>query len=90
MVKEKKEISGGADELMIKRRLLILYNDDHNTFEHVINTLIEICGHDPLQAEQCTLIVHYKGKCDVKSGSFSELKPIHDEMGRRDLTVEIL
>ncbi len=42
---------------------IILYNDDFNTFDHVIETLINVCDHTPLQAEQCTLIVHYKGKC---------------------------
>jgi ATP-dependent Clp protease adaptor protein ClpS len=48
--------------------LLILYNDDINTFGHVIKSLVEVCGHDPVQAEQCALIVHFKGSCEVKSG----------------------
>ncbi len=47
---------------------LILYNDDINTFEHVIKSLVEVCGHDSVQAEQCALIVHFKGSCDVKTG----------------------
>jgi ATP-dependent Clp protease adaptor protein ClpS len=47
---------------------LILYNDDINTFDHVIKSLVEICGHDPVQAEQCAMIVHFKGRCDVKTG----------------------
>ena len=47
---------------------LILYNDDVNTFDHVIKSLVEVCGHDPVQAEQCALIVHFKGSCEVKSG----------------------
>lgn len=47
---------------------LILYNDDVNTFEHVIKSLVEVCGHDPVQAEQCALIVHFKGSCEVKLG----------------------
>ena len=47
---------------------LILYNDDINTFEHVIKSLVEICGHDPVQAEQCAMIVHFKGSCQVKTG----------------------
>ena len=54
---------------------IILYNDDVNTFEHVIKTLIKVCDHSAEQAEQCSLIVHYKGKCSVKSGSISDLKP---------------
>jgi len=47
---------------------LILYNDDVNTFGHVIKSLVEICGHDPVQAEQCAMIVHFKGSCEVKKG----------------------
>jgi ATP-dependent Clp protease adaptor protein ClpS len=47
---------------------LVLYNDDINTFDHVIKSLVEVCGHDPVQAEQCALIVHFKGSCDVKTG----------------------
>jgi ATP-dependent Clp protease adaptor protein ClpS len=54
---------------------IILYNDDVNTFDHVIETLIRVCEHDSIQAEQCALLVHYKGKCGVKTGSFDELKP---------------
>lgn len=47
---------------------LILYNDEVNSFEHVIKSLVEVCGHDPVQAEQCAMIVHYKGSCEVKTG----------------------
>ena len=89
MVKEKSYTAGETDELLNENRNLVLFNDDHNTFDHVIDTLIEICDHDLHQAEQCALITHFKGKCGVKSGSFDDLKPIHEEMGRRDLTVEI-
>ncbi len=68
---------------------LVLYNDDVNTFDFVIETLIEVCGHDPHQAENCALIAHFKGKCAVKNGSFEDLKPCYDEMTLRRLTVEI-
>jgi len=54
---------------------IVLYNDDVNTFDHVINMLIHVCEHTPEQAEQCSLIVHYKGKCTVKTGAYDELKP---------------
>jgi ATP-dependent Clp protease adaptor protein ClpS len=54
---------------------IILFNDDVNTFDHVIATLIAVCEHTPEQAEQCALIVHYNGKCVVKSGSYVELEP---------------
>jgi len=54
---------------------IVLYNDDVNTFDHVIETLINVCEHSAIQAEQCAVLVHYKGKCTVKTGSFEELKP---------------
>lgn len=57
---------------------LVVYNDDFNTFDHVINTLIRVCRHTNEQAEQCTLIIHYKGKCAVKNGTVDFLKPLRD------------
>ena len=57
---------------------LVVYNDDFNTFNHVIATLIKVCKHTPEQAEQCTWIIHHKGKCSVKVGPFEELKPMKD------------
>lgn len=54
---------------------IILFNDEVNTFDHVIDTLIKVCDHDSIQAEQCALLVHYKGKCSVKTGSYIELEP---------------
>lgn len=68
---------------------LILFNDDFNTFDFVIDTLVEICGHSYEQAETCTWIVHYKGRCAVKSGTISELKPIYQEFVNRNLTASI-
>jgi ATP-dependent Clp protease adaptor protein ClpS len=70
---------------------LILWNDDVNTFEWVIETLIEVCGHSEEQAEQCAYIVHFKGKCSVKNGSYDELKPLCDKITERGIgaTVEI-
>ncbi|MFV0344649.1 MAG: ATP-dependent Clp protease adaptor ClpS [Bacteroidales bacterium] len=68
---------------------IILHNDDFNTFDFVIDSLIELCGHDEVQAEQCAFIVHYKGKCDVLNGSFSELIDIYEEMKVRELTVTL-
>lgn len=55
---------------------LVVFNDDFNTFDHVANVLVKVCKHTREQAEQCTLIIHYKGKCAVKKGSFEELKPM--------------
>lgn len=89
MAKEKSHSSEDIDELLNDEHLLVLFNDDHNTFDHVINVLINVCEHDPHQAEQCALVAHFKGKCGVKSGAFDELKVLHEQMGQRDLTVEI-
>lgn len=55
---------------------LVVFNDDINTFEHVIAVLMKVCKHSHEQAEQCTLIIHYRGKCAVKKGSKEELKPM--------------
>jgi len=55
---------------------LVLHNDDINTFDYVMDTLVEVCDHSLTQAEQCATITHYKGKCEVRSGAFCELSPI--------------
>lgn len=68
---------------------LVLHNDDFNTFDFVIDCLIEICRHTLEQAEQCTILVHYKGKCTVKTGSLELLKPMHQQLLERGLTSEI-
>jgi ATP-dependent Clp protease adaptor protein ClpS len=68
---------------------LIVYNDDINTFDHVINTLIKVCKHTPEQAEQCTLLVHYKGKCAVKKGSFVDLIPYRQGIVDAGINAEI-
>jgi ATP-dependent Clp protease adaptor protein ClpS len=69
---------------------LVLFNDDVNTFEHVIDTLIDVVHHTPEQAEQCTIIIHYKGKCSVKNGGFEELAPLRNEICRRGISAEVL
>ncbi len=70
-------------------RELILFNDDVNTFEHVIDALVDVCEHDLLQAEQCTYIVHYNGKCSVKNGSYLRLKPMKEGLIDRGLSAVI-
>jgi ATP-dependent Clp protease adaptor protein ClpS len=72
-----------------EERSLILFNDEVNTFDFVIESLITVCGHEPLQAEQCTIIVHFKGKCAVKNGSFEKLEPMCTALLDRGLTAEI-
>ena len=71
---------------------LIVWNDDVNTFDHVIETLIEVCSHTPEQAEQCALIVHNKGKCSVKKGDYETLKPMCDAITERGIgaTIEMM
>jgi ATP-dependent Clp protease adaptor protein ClpS len=68
---------------------IVLYNDDVNTFDHVINTLIRVCEHTSEQAEQCAILVHYKGRCTVKTGSFDELKPQCSSLLDAGLSAEI-
>lgn len=89
MIKEKLKSKQKSDEQKSKIRKLVLFNDDFNTFDFVIDTLVKVCKHNTTQAEQCTLLVHYKGKCGVKSGAYTKLKPLYNEMLNRTLTVEI-
>lgn len=69
---------------------LVVFNDDVNTFDHVISTLIRVCEHTPEQAEQCTLIIHYKGKCTVKNGTFEYLKPLREAICEAGIDARIL
>lgn len=68
---------------------LVVYNDEVNTFGFVIETLIDVCAHDENQAEQCTMIIHFKGKCAVKNGSWDELVSMRNEICRRGISAEI-
>ncbi|MEI6576840.1 MAG: ATP-dependent Clp protease adaptor ClpS [Bacteroidota bacterium] len=89
MIKELPDVSNQGQEAISEGKELILHNDDVNSFDYVIETLMEVCLHEPLQAEQCALIAHYKGKCGVKSGALPEILPPAVEMERRGLTVTI-
>ena len=77
-------------ELLVEQSELLLYNDDVNTFDHVINMLCKYCEHDLIQAEQCALIIHFKGKCAVKSGSYEMLEPMCTSLLESDITAEIV
>ena len=68
---------------------LILYNDDINTFDHVIKSLVEVCGHDSVQAEQCALIVHFKGSCDVKIGIVEVLNAMSKSLNAKGLNSKV-
>lgn len=76
-------------EHVSENNFLILHNDDFHTFDYVTVALMEICEHTFEQASQCTLIVHYKGKCDVKKGEISKLKPMKDALIQRELNATI-
>lgn len=68
------------ENLLAPTKNIVVYNDDVNTFEHVILCLIKYCRHSLEQAEQCTHIIHNNGKCAVKSGNFNKLKPIYEAL----------
>lgn len=68
---------------------LVIYNDDFNTFEHVIDSLIKVCKHEHIQAEQCTWIIHYNGKCAVKEGDMDDLLPMRRALSERGLDAKI-
>lgn len=68
---------------------LILHNDDVHDFIYVIDSLIEVCNHNSVQAEQCTYLVHYRGKCEIKVGKYNQLKEMYNELLNKGLTVSI-
>ena len=78
------------EEEITKEHEIVLFNDDVNTFDHVIETLINVCEHTPEQADQCSLIVHYNGKCTVKTGEYSFLKPKCSKLLQAGLSAEIV
>ena len=78
-----------VEEVLLKERMLVLCNDDVNTFDFVIESLIKICNHTPEQAEQCAYIVHFNGKCSVKNGTYKGLKPLKEALSDLGLSVVI-
>ncbi len=87
--KTKTEVLVEVEEQVVADKQIILYNDDFNTFDHVIESLIKFCDHDAIQAEQCAYLVHHTGKCSVKKGAYEELEPICTALLERNLTAEI-
>lgn len=84
-----------SEELLVEETVstqneIVLYNDEVNTFDHVIETLMYACDHTSQQAEQCSLIVHYKGKCTVKTGEYDDLKPRCSKLLEAGLSAEII
>ena len=84
-VLEIEEVDIGSSE----ESQLIVFNDDVNTFDHVIETLIDVCDHTPEQAEQCTIIIHYKGKCTVKVGEYEKLVAMRNSICKRGISAEV-
>ncbi len=83
------ELDLKLEELLKDQHEIILFDDDYHTFDFVINSLINVCRHSPIQAEQCTFIVHHNGKCSVKKGEYEKLEPICTALLDRGLSAEI-
>lgn len=90
LTKEKTRESFEVAEQEVEQHEIVLFNDDVHTFDFVIDSLIEVCEHTLEQAEQCTILVHYKGKCAVKTGEYEELKPRCTRLLQKGLSAEII
>lgn len=88
-MKIQEKTSALSKEVKTGKKELILFNDNHNTFEHVIDCLVSICGHNVLQAEQCAYITHHVGKSSIKQGTLDQLKPLHTALQLQQLSVGI-
>lgn len=76
-------------EQLVDERNLVVFNDDVNTFDHVIESLVKVCEHEPIQAEQCTHIIHHNGKCEVKRGDYEKLELMCTGLLDRGISAEI-
>ena len=76
-------------ELIVDQKDLVLFNDYYNTFDHVIESLIKVCKHEVEQAEQCTWIIHFNGRCQVKRGEYEKLEPMCTSLLERGISAEI-
>jgi ATP-dependent Clp protease adaptor protein ClpS len=83
----KEKLESKVDEILSKPYVLILHNDDFNSFDWVINCLMKICGHEYEQAEQCAHFVHFRGKCDVKRGSKDIITSMKEKLSEAGLSV---
>ena len=88
-IKEKVAEKVSSKEAVGINNEIVIFNDDVNTFDHVIETLIKVCSHSSEQAEQCSLIIHYVGKCTVKTGTLKELVPQCSQLLEAGLSAEI-
>ena len=85
MGKEKIKTVSESTDIREGKHSLILLNDDVHTFEYVIRALMEVCSHDAVQAEQCTLIAHFKGQCEVSTGGMEKLRLQRRSLSEREL-----
>lgn len=88
-MKEEKPDNHTTEKGKKNNYILILFNDDINSFDHVIQALAEVCGHDEQQAEQCAMIAHFKGSCEVKSGSQRSLRTMSAGLNKRNLKTRV-
>lgn len=88
--KEKIQEEVDVVEKEVNQHEIVLYNDDVNTFDFVIDSLIDVCEHTLEQAEQCTILVHYKGKCTVKTGEYKDLKSRCSKLLSLGLSAELV
>tara|TARA_B100001250_G_C19287571_1_gene566030 strand:+ start:240 stop:509 length:270 start_codon:yes stop_codon:yes gene_type:complete len=89
-MKKAPKFSSKAHSHKVAEKVLYLINDEYNTFEHVVNCLVAICEHHALQAEQCALLTHYKGSCEIAIGRTEDLIPLQEDLLLYGLDVEIL
>ena len=89
-MKESSKSRPKASKSKIKVQSLFLINDDYNSFDYVVDCLTAICDHDPIQAEQCALLTHYKGSCEIMLGDNDSLLPVQEDLNLYGLNVEIL
>jgi ATP-dependent Clp protease adaptor protein ClpS len=85
----KSKVLEQVEEILNKPLILVLHNDDYNTFEWVIECLMKICKHEPEQASQCAHIVHFTGKCDVKRGDHDTIMSMYNKLKGCGLTTTI-
>ena len=89
-MKQKPYFSSKSQKEQVNQKSLVLFNDDFNSFDHVIDCLVAICEHNPIQAEQCALITHFNGKCVIKNGDPKDLHFLKNDLGHYNLDVEII
>lgn len=87
MSETKEEVKSEVEEKLSQPYVLMLHNDDYNSFDHVINCLMKICGHELEQATQCAHIVHFNGECDVKRGDYDTISEMKDKLQNAGLSV---